>query len=45
MNDLQARIELAHKRWTLAQELNLWTYPEQDADASLLEWALGRLPE
>ena len=45
MDSLQARIEVARMRWTLAQELWIWTYPEQNADAKLLEWALGKLPD
>lgn len=45
MDRLQARVEVAQMRWTLAQELNVWTYPEQNADARLLEWALGSLPD
>ena len=38
-------VEAALKRWTLAQEQSLWYYPEQDADAALLEKTFGRLPE
>lgn len=45
MDSLQARIEVARQRWTLAQELRIWSYPEQNADAKLLEWALGKLPD
>ena len=42
---LPPSVEIARMRWMIAQELDLYTYPEQDADANLLIWALGRLPE
>lgn len=45
MEILEARIAVARKRWALAQELRIWTFPEQDADAKLLEWAFGKLPD
>ena len=41
----RAAIEIAYLRWSLAQELKLHAYPEQDQDAQLIESTFGRLPE
>jgi hypothetical protein len=38
-------LEVAEIRWSLAQELSVWDYPEQEDDAQILELWLGRLPE
>lgn len=40
-----AHFEVALTRWTLAQELGRWHYPEQEDDAVVLTLWLGRLPE
>ena len=42
---LPPSVEVARTRWMFAQELELGSYPEQEADARLLLWALGRLPK
>jgi len=41
----QIRVEIAAARWAIAQELNCWSYPEQDEDAQMLEAHFGQLPE